>query len=61
MDRDYGYTNEQIESRVLAPCNQHRLEEHRQCDYCHLIFDCRVYKERTGITLCQFLDNHKEE
>ena len=61
MSREYDYTNEQIENRVLAECNRKRLKEHRQCDYCHLVFDCRVYNKRTGITLCQFLDNTKEE
>ena len=34
---EYDYTNEQIESRVLAPCNIERLKEHRQCEFfpCH--------------------------
>ena len=55
----YEYTNEQIESRVLADCNRERLKEHRQCDYCHLCFDCNAYKERTGIDLCKFLDDYE--
>ena len=38
MNRDYDFTNEQIENRVLADCNRERLKEHRQCDYCHLCF-----------------------
>ena len=61
MSREYDYTNEQIENRVLAECNRKRLKEHRQCAYCHLCFDCIVYKHRTGINLCEFLDNYKEE
>lgn len=61
MSRKYDYTNEQIESRVLAPCNRHRLKEHRQCEYCHLCFDCIVYKDRTGINLCEFVDNYTKE
>ena len=61
MSRKYDYTSEQIESRVLAPCNRHRLKEHRQCDYRQLCVDCIVYKDRTGINLCEFLDNYKED
>ena len=55
----YGYTLEQIESRVLADCNKERLKEHRQCDYCHLCFDCRHYKKMTNKSLCQFLDEQE--
>ena len=57
----YEYTNEQIESRVLANCNCERLKEHRQCDYCHLCFDCKAYKERMGIDLCKFLINKSSQ
>ena len=55
----YDYTIEQIESRVLADCNRERLKEHRQCNYCHLYFDCKAYKERMGIDLCKFLDDYE--
>ena len=61
MSDDYAFSNEQIESRVLADCNRKRLAEHRQCDYCHLCFDCKVYIRRTRKTLCYFLDNYVEE
>ena len=61
MSREYDYTNEQIENRVLAECNRQRLKEHRQCAYFHLCFDFIVYKDRTGINLCEFLDNYKDE
>lgn len=54
----YGFTIEQIENRVLADCNIKRLKEHRQCDYCHLIWDCKEYKSKKNITLCEFLDNY---
>ena len=52
---DYGFTLEQIESRVLADCNRERLKEHKQCDYCHLVFDCKYYRSKMNKTLCQFL------
>lgn len=58
---EYDYTNEQIECRVLAPCNIARLKEHRQCEFCHLCFDCIVYMDRNKINLCQFLDNYLKE
>ena len=61
MKRDYDFTNEQIENRVLADCNRERLKEHRQCDYCHLCFDCKAYLKRTGKSLCKFLDNYEKE
>ena len=61
MNRDYDFTNEQIENRVLADCNRERLKEHRQCDYCHLCFDCKVYAKRTGKSLYTFLDNYEQE
>ena len=61
MKRDYDFANEQIENRVLADCNRERLKEHRQCDYCHLCFDCKVYVKRTGKSLCKFLDNYEKE
>lgn len=56
-DRFYGYTLDQIENRVQAECNKKRLEEHRQCDYCHLVFDCKYYKSQTNKTLCEYLDS----
>lgn len=59
--KNYYFTNDQIENRVLADCNRARLEEHRQCDYCHLCFDCKAYAERTGKSLCKFLDNYKKK
>lgn len=54
MNRDYDFTNEQMENRVLADCNRERLKEHRQCDYCHLCFDCKVYVKRTGKVYVSF-------
>ena len=48
----YDYTIEQIESRVLADCNRERLKEHRQCAYCHLCFDCIVYKDHRQCDYC---------
>lgn len=60
MDK-YYYSDIQIERRVLAPCNVERLKEHRQCEFCHLCFDCIVYKDRNKINLCQFLDNFLKE
>lgn len=54
---NYGFTFEQIENRVLADCNIKRLKEHRQCDYCHMIFDCKYYNYYNKKTLCEFLDN----
>ena len=54
----YNFTIDQIESRVLADCNIKRLKEHRQCDYCHLIWDCNKYKQEKKMTLCQFLDEY---
>lgn len=56
----YGFTKEQMESRVLANCNKERLKEHRQCNYCHLCFDCKEYQKLTKKTLCNFLDNYSE-
>lgn len=57
---EYGFTLKQIESRVLADCNKERLKEHRQCDYCHLCFDCKYYEKQTGKTLCEYLDKEGE-
>lgn len=54
----YNFTIEQIENRVLADCNQKRLLEHRQCDYCHMIWDCKKYQQEKGKTLCKFLDEY---
>ena len=56
---DYGFTLEQIENRVLADCNKERLKEHKQCDYCHLVFDCRHYRSQMNKTLCQFLSEQE--
>lgn len=52
----YGYTLEQVASRALADCNRDRLNEHRDCDYCHLCFDCDYFKKETGETLCTLVD-----
>ena len=61
MKRDYDFTNEQIENRVLADCNRERLKEHRQCNYFDLCFDCKVYVKRSEKRLCKFLDNCEKE
>lgn len=58
---NYGFSTEQIENRVLASCNQERLKEHRQCYFCHMVCDCKYYKSKKGITLCQFLDDYLKE
>lgn len=50
-----------IEMRVEADCNMKRLAEHRDCNYCHLSFDCRYYKRQTGDTLCDYHDSLKKE
>lgn len=56
----YGFTREQMECRAAADCNRERLKEHRQCEYCHLIFDCKEYKKLTGKSLCQYVDSWRD-
>ena len=56
---EYGFTLEQIENRVLADCNKERLKEHKQCDYCHLVFDCKYYKSQINKTLWQVLSEQE--
>ena len=56
---EYGFTLEQIENRALADCNKERLKEHKQCDYCHLVFDCKYYRSKMNKTLCQFLSEQE--
>lgn len=54
---EYEFTLEQIEARASAKCNIDRLLEHRDCNYCHLCFDCDYYKKKTGESLCNFVTN----